>query len=550
MSEPDHATLAKTLEAGDLEGPSRELGVALDKRALAALRKLAGIGLWPRIQPGLPRLLAMLYQAAHSGEGFVYERLDQDSYRTHCLALRWTDGKQRPHVSVAVKASELKTIRGVWKELEAWSRAPGKHAEAAAAWGKAKGRLQLVVRPDTRITTNTSVDGDDEALRQAVVDAPDDDGPRQVIADWLLERGDLHGELIGLQLQHAKLRPTSPQAVALTARIKPLLDANRARFARAAGPYKPVFRRGFVDGVTMSVAAFVKDGERVFSREPVRTLHIENERFTAAELGRLADTPALGLVRDLRLAQANLTRTGLPLARLGESPHLGKLESLWFDHCGVSEDDWESLFGNLRAPRLANVHLLIARACASVYDALAVNPTLAGLRRLAVRHGGGLRRPTRSFSLAALAAKRPLLEELEIAYAGALDDDALAPFFSTKKSKGGAGLRRLYLLGAPVGDEAAEQIARSPRSAALESLELYDSRMSLDGIATLLRSDKLSRLQLFGTWDDAIHRNATAYADLLLALPKTHPLQTIRITYRFDKAVVERLKTRFKVVLK
>lgn len=44
----------------------------------------------------------------------------------------------------------------------------------------------------------------DDELLAAVYAAPDDDGPRMVFADALLERGDLRGELIQLQLQRAR----------------------------------------------------------------------------------------------------------------------------------------------------------------------------------------------------------------------------------------------------------------------------------------------------------------------------------------------------------
>src|SRR5262245_27467685 len=40
----------------------------------------------------------------------------------------------------------------------------------------------------------------DQRLHDAVLAAPDDDGPRLVYADWLSERGDPRGELIQVQI--------------------------------------------------------------------------------------------------------------------------------------------------------------------------------------------------------------------------------------------------------------------------------------------------------------------------------------------------------------
>lgn len=75
---------------------------------------------------------------------------------------------------------------------------------------------------------------------------PDDDGPREVFADWLIERGDPRGELITLQL--ARARGTASEAG--TRRERVLLVANLRTWL---GPLDPVisksrcyFERGFV----------------------------------------------------------------------------------------------------------------------------------------------------------------------------------------------------------------------------------------------------------------------------------------------------------------
>jgi uncharacterized protein (TIGR02996 family) len=75
---------------------------------------------------------------------------------------------------------------------------------------------------------------------------PNDDGPREVFADWLIERGDPRGELITLQL--ARARGTVSEAGARRERV--LLVANIRTWL---GPLDPVisksrcyFERGFV----------------------------------------------------------------------------------------------------------------------------------------------------------------------------------------------------------------------------------------------------------------------------------------------------------------
>lgn len=63
----------------------------------------------------------------------------------------------------------------------------------------------IVVTGSTLIRFEHRLDGDPwpagaRPFLDAVLAAPDDDLPRRVLADWLLERGDLRGEFIACQL--------------------------------------------------------------------------------------------------------------------------------------------------------------------------------------------------------------------------------------------------------------------------------------------------------------------------------------------------------------
>jgi uncharacterized protein (TIGR02996 family) len=80
------------------------------------------------------------------------------------------------------------------------------------------------------------------ALLQAIHDAPDDDAPRAVYADALLERGDPRGELIAIQLQ----RDAAPE---LRRREHELLAAHAVQWLGGLAPViSPGFRfeRGFL----------------------------------------------------------------------------------------------------------------------------------------------------------------------------------------------------------------------------------------------------------------------------------------------------------------
>ena len=55
----------------------------------------------------------------------------------------------------------------------------------------------------------------DEAFLQAILEAPEDETPRLVYADWLEDQGDPRGEFIRLQAQLARLAPDDPDRPAL-----------------------------------------------------------------------------------------------------------------------------------------------------------------------------------------------------------------------------------------------------------------------------------------------------------------------------------------------
>ncbi len=90
-------------------------------------------------------------------------------------------------------------------------------------------------------------------LIAAIVAAPDDDPPRMVYADHLMQRGDLRGELIAVQCRLARADAADePIDPALVARERELLAEHSAVWEmplRAVVDAGYVFRRGFVEHV-------------------------------------------------------------------------------------------------------------------------------------------------------------------------------------------------------------------------------------------------------------------------------------------------------------
>jgi uncharacterized protein (TIGR02996 family) len=63
-----------------------------------------------------------------------------------------------------------------------------------------------------------------DKLLSEILASPDDDGPRGVYADYLLERGDARGELIRIQCEIEKLDPYEERGYELRRRSHELLQ--------------------------------------------------------------------------------------------------------------------------------------------------------------------------------------------------------------------------------------------------------------------------------------------------------------------------------------
>ncbi|MBA2542846.1 MAG: TIGR02996 domain-containing protein [Deltaproteobacteria bacterium] len=107
-------------------------------------------------------------------------------------------------------------------------------------------------------------------LIDAIVASPDDDAPRRVYADALLEAGEPQGELIHIQCDLARGGYTRDEGVARRRRERELLQAHGARWTaglRGLATF-PVFRRGFVDEVVADPERWPENGENIFAAAP------------------------------------------------------------------------------------------------------------------------------------------------------------------------------------------------------------------------------------------------------------------------------------------
>lgn len=90
-----------------------------------------------------------------------------------------------------------------------------------------------------------------QRLLRAVLDAPDDDGPRSVYSDWLQQQGDPRGELIAVQLEIERLdaKTNGERVRQLFERQSALLLKHRRAWLKETFGKRSSgcgFRRGFV----------------------------------------------------------------------------------------------------------------------------------------------------------------------------------------------------------------------------------------------------------------------------------------------------------------
>ena len=170
-------------------------------------------------------------------------------------------------------------------------------------------------------------------LLDAIFAAPDEDEPRHVYADWLIEQGDRRGELIAVQCELAALPPSAPGRAELEKRSQKLLAAYRAGWTLGIRGLE--FVRGFVETVRMPL----EDAGRhraLFEREPVRSLTVVGGGSYGAVCRALLGF-RLDALRELEVEPERRAAIA-GLDELLRRPALGKLARLTLGTTAVDED--------------------------------------------------------------------------------------------------------------------------------------------------------------------------------------------------------------------
>ncbi|MFZ5446105.1 MAG: TIGR02996 domain-containing protein [Myxococcota bacterium] len=340
------------------------------------------------------------------------------------------------------------TPANAWPELGSWQlyddaeNVPGLQAWAGR---RREDRVAIAVTP-------ASSAGSRDELLAAILARPDDDGPRLVLADLLLEAGDPRGEFIQLQ------------CAGETERSSELLREHGARWLGELSPEvaRVEFSRGFVSSIELLDARALAQVTALAEREPVVSFRVSSERlFDAARFAASAWSSrltSLSFERDFGVGALSVEQLG----RLLSSRHLRRLSCL-----------------SLRGQRLGDegLRLLVERAPA----------TLPGLAELRLERDSLTVAAARALSSSRWVAA---LRTLSLADNALGADGAELLATSTLASRHAV----LSLAGNQVGNDGAIAFARATRFRGLSRLSLARNRISASGLEALLSSETLRGL--------------------------------------------------------
>src|SRR5262245_34784394 len=171
-------------------------------------------------------------------------------------------------------------------------------------------------------------------LIAAIREAPDDDAPRLVFADWLEERGDeasgARAEFIRVQLQRANLPIEDERHSELQARELRLLKRWAGVWCGSHFGFKKVrFRRGLIEFVHLHLTHFLHHRRQLLALEPVRDVRLTGWHRASEDLvRRVAACEEWRDIETLRIHHQGPHKDPRgEVVTLLESPHLTRLRA-------------------------------------------------------------------------------------------------------------------------------------------------------------------------------------------------------------------------------
>jgi uncharacterized protein (TIGR02996 family) len=214
---------------------------------------------------------------------------------------------------------------------------------------------------------------------RAILDAPEEDAPRLVYADWLEEQGDPRGEFIRLQVEAARgadpLRRRELQRSAAA-----ILEIHEAEWLAPIRSFlaRWQFRRGFVEAIDIETLHFLSRAERIWEVEPVTSMNLLGVgQFGSA----IAVVPQLTHLRRLNVGiHATLGDDGFE--PLTTTPYLVNLRVLNAWGCRLGDASARAIAVSPNLHRLSILDLSNNRIGSSGAFALARSPYLQHISKI------------------------------------------------------------------------------------------------------------------------------------------------------------------------
>jgi uncharacterized protein (TIGR02996 family) len=412
-----------------------------------------------------------------------------------------------------------------------------------------------------------------EAFLQAIREAPQDDTPRLIYADYLDDNGDSdRAAFIRAQCRLAHLENSTPEAALLRGQAVSLLrehweewvdpvgsflgpNASRHGEHVLRGPFRPGclnrFKRGFIESLSLDVEQFVAHWATLARHMPLVDLRLWG---AGRGLEAFASLPYLRGVAFLHFRDyfdAPLTSAGAQV--LADSPHLSYLRGLYLYENSIHDEGVAAITGaswveNLESLNLSNT---ATTPVALMTLAAARMPRLQDLcfgdNSVCDRGLVYLANAAWFGQLRILDLHDALIEEPGIeAFAAAPHHSALGMLDLSRNTIGPGGGRllagatilktvtALNLARCDLGDTGVEALASSPRLQSLRRLSLDENQLTARALEAIAASPNLPRLELLSIHGN--HFSAGAVAGLIPS-PRLPQLRWLHVLARAPQII-------------
>jgi uncharacterized protein (TIGR02996 family) len=300
----------------------------------------------------------------------------------------------------------------------------------------------------------------DDPLFQAVLAEPEEDAPRLVLADKLLELGDPRGEFIQLQV-HAAREEDRARAKDLAERANKLLKKHQPAWNKPIKAFvrSTIYSRGFVDQYLAEPNLVFEGMATVVRHHPVRALRVQSmKKGDATKLGGVEE-----LARLRRLDVGSNRITAADAVALFSSPHLASLRELTASCNPMGDAGVEAIAK--RMDRLTTLRVDDVEMGAPGVAAIAGAAFVSRLERLAIH----------------------------VQSCPTIDREAFLPLARAPL----VALRELMIWNCKIGDDGARALAESPHLGQLETLRCVGCEFTVEGMRAIARSPHLKKLQWF-----------------------------------------------------